>query len=426
MIAVKPPEVSPEGELAQHVEASHVAGLPLATPPYLFALANESTGKLFALANEPTGKLFALANEPTGKLFALANEPTGKLAAQHCDWKAQWRSAFTRVPGLLAFLELTPAHFAPERLPDSAQTFPLRVPASFAARMQRGNACDPLLLQVLPSTAERIEQANFLSDPVADLQHSPSPGLIHKYASRALLIAAGTCAVNCRYCFRREYPYGSATLTPSALAAALRYIEAQPQINEVILSGGDPLALDDTRLRAMTDALTALPQITRIRLHSRTPIVLPARVDASFLRWVADLRVPLVLVVHSNHAAEWQCDELRAAMAALRRANVTLLNQAVLLAGVNDTLSAQVALSEALFAAGVMPYYLNLLDPVVGSSHFEVADADANALYAQMSAALPGFLLPKLVRDVPGRAAKSVVAAATLLKQSFWPDPYVA
>lgn len=324
------------------------------------------------------------------------------------NWKLAWRDSFTQLAPLLEFLQLDASDFSAALALDAAASFPLRVPLSFAQRMAKADPLDPLLAQILPKMAERLAAVNFVSDPVNDLQHSPSPGVIHKYRSRALLIAAGTCAVNCRYCFRREYPYAAASLSAAKLTEAVRYIAANPEINEVILSGGDPLALDNAKLVRIVVALLALPQIKRLRLHTRTPIVLPSRIDTEFLRWVADLNVPLVMVLHSNHANEWNDATLLDSMRELKRAGVTLLNQAVLLRGVNDACDAQVALSESLFAAGVLPYYLNLLDPVAGSAHFEVSDAKAQHIYRQMAAALPGFLLPKLVRDVAGMEAKQV------------------
>ena len=344
-------------------------------------------------------------------IAAMRREVASKVALSAMvapNWKLEWRDSFTQLGALLEFLQLDASNFSDALALDTAATFPLRVPLSFAQRMTKGDPHDPLLAQILPKTAERLAAVNFVSDPVNDLQHSPTPGVIHKYRSRALLIAAGTCAVNCRYCFRREYPYAEASLSTSALADAVRYLAAHPEINEVILSGGDPLALDNTKLGRIAEALLALPQIKRLRLHTRTPVVLPTRIDAEFLCWVAGLKVPLVMVLHSNHANEWQDATLRDAMRTLKRAGVTLLNQAVLLRGVNDSANAQIALSEALFAAGVLPYYLNLLDPVAGSAHFEVSDADAQHIYRQMAAALPGFLLPKLVRDVAGMDAKQV------------------
>lgn len=326
------------------------------------------------------------------------------------SWKQQWRDSFTQLAPLLEFLRLDASDFPSQAL-DYQAHFPLRVPQSFAMRMRKGDPTDPLLLQVLPQARENSVVPNFIADPVSDLANSPLPGLIHKYRSRALLIAAATCAINCRYCFRRDYPYSEAHIHRGALDQAEHYLLANPQINELILSGGDPLALDTPRLHEISQRLLALPQIRRLRVHTRTPVVLPARLDAEFMQWVGTLSRPLIVVFHSNHANEWADCDLRARLISLRAAGVTLLNQAVLLRGINDNLDAQTALSEALFDSGVLPYYLNLLDPVAGSAHFHVDDEAALALYQQMSAALPGFLLPKLVRDVLAAPAKQQITA---------------
>lgn len=333
----------------------------------------------------------------------------GEKRDKTSDWKQQWRDSFTEPASLLEFLQLTPAQFARADALEMQSDFPVRVPRSFAERMGKADPFDPLLLQVLPQAREREVVAGFVADPVNDLGNSPLPGLIHKYRSRALLIAAATCAINCRYCFRRAYPYSEAHINRAAIEHAESYLLANPQINELILSGGDPLALDTPRLNEIAQRLLALPQIRRLRVHTRTPVVLPARLDSEFFTWVQALTKPLVMVLHSNHANEWADAGLRNAMQQLRAAGVTLLNQAVLLRGINDRLSAQVELSEALFDVGILPYYLNLLDPVAGSAHFYVEQAQALQLYQQMSAELPGFLLPKLVRDVVGTEAKQQV-----------------
>jgi L-lysine 2,3-aminomutase len=318
------------------------------------------------------------------------------------SWKIAQREAFTVLSDLLAHL----------RLDELDQTwidtqFPLRVPRSFVARMQVGDAQDPLLLQVLPLRAEQNEHANFVDDPVADLALSPAPGLVHKYASRALVISAATCAVNCRYCFRRNYPYREATLNAAQLQQARNYLH-EHSIDELILSGGDPLVMDDAKLQRILDALM-VPSIKRLRIHSRTPIVLPERIDQGFISVLDAIKVPVVMVVHSNHANEWKDVSLRAAMHALKNRGVLLLNQAVLLAGINDSAAAQIALSEATFENGVLPYYLNLLDRARGTAHFEVDDATARDIHRTMQAALPGYLLPRLVRDEGSQHAKTIV-----------------
>jgi L-lysine 2,3-aminomutase len=232
--------------------------------------------------------------------------------------------------------------------------------------------------------------------------------VIHKYDGRALLVATGSCAVHCRYCFRRHFPYAEETAAAGQWRDALAYLAADPSIAEVLLSGGDPLSLATGKLAEFTDGLAALPHVRRLRLHTRLPIVLPERVDAALLAWVAARPQQVVVVVHANHANEID-GPVAEALGALRATGATLLNQAVLLRGVNDDADALAALSERLFAAGVLPYYLHQLDRVAGTAHFEVPDARARALVEAVAARLPGYLVPRLVREIAGAPAKSPV-----------------
>jgi EF-P beta-lysylation protein EpmB len=238
-----------------------------------------------------------------------------------------------------------------------------------------------------------------------------APGLLHKYYGRALLITTGACAIHCRYCFRREFPYDSAHGHAPRWREALNVIAADGSIEELILSGGDPLSLSTLRLARLTEQLRAIPHIRRLRLHTRTPVVLPERVDDELTAWIADLPWPCVIVLHSNHANEIDAT-VRSAAARLRAAGATLLNQSVLLAGINDSVAALHGLSQALWSAGVLPYYLHLLDRVRGAAHFEVGEARARALMAALAARLPGYLVPRLAREVPGADAKTVLADA--------------
>jgi EF-P beta-lysylation protein EpmB len=235
------------------------------------------------------------------------------------------------------------------------------------------------------------------------------PGLLHKYQNRALLITTGACAVHCRYCFRRHYPYSEGHSGGAQLPAALAYLERETDIEEVILSGGDPLMLDDEKIAALLTALEAIPHLKRVRLHSRTPVVLPQRITEALADRLAASRLQAVLVVHVNHAQELRAG-LPERLPALRAAGVTLLNQAVLLRGVNDSLAALTALSDGLFAAGILPYYLHLLDPVAGAGHFAVEEGEAFALYQALCEARSGYLVPKLTREIPGRAGKQSYA----------------
>ncbi|HEY2418877.1 MAG TPA: EF-P beta-lysylation protein EpmB [Steroidobacteraceae bacterium] len=324
------------------------------------------------------------------------------------SWQSLLAQAITDPLELLQLLDLDPQLASVART--AARPFPLRVPRGFVGRMRPGDANDPLLLQVLPGARELIEQPGFDGDPLDERAAMRAPGLLHKYHGRALLISTGACAVHCRYCFRREFPYAAAGGEGGRWHAALAAIAADTSIEEIILSGGDPLSLTDQRLTQLTDALRPLAHIRRLRLHTRTPIVLPERVDAGLSRWLNGLAWPTVIVLHSNHANEID-DSVRAAMERLRATGATLLNQSVLLAGINDSLAALEGLSHALWSARVLPYYLHLLDRVRGAAHFEVLEERARALMAALATRLPGYLLPRLVRESAGAPAKTVLAS---------------
>ena len=271
--------------------------------------------------------------------------------------------------------------------------------------MRRRDPNDPLLRQVLPLGDEDSPAPGFTADPVGELALAPTAGVLHKYRGRALLVATGACAVHCRYCFRRHFPYGDIGGSVADWQAAVELIASDPEISEVILSGGDPLTLPDVRVSELARRVVRVPHVRRLRIHTRLPIVLPQRVDEDLVAWLSHLDLPTVVVVHSNHAQEIDAD-VRRALAALRATGVSLLNQSVLLAGVNDTADALVELSESLFDAGVLPYYLHMLDPVAGAAHFEVSDKEAKDLHRQLTSRLPGYLVPRLVREVPGAPAK--------------------
>jgi len=324
-------------------------------------------------------------------------------------WQQVLAESITDPAELLALLNLDSALLpAAQR---AAQLFPLRVPRSFVARMESGNPHDPLLRQVLPLHAELDSTPGFVEDPVGDLASSAALGVLHKYQGRALLIATGACGVHCRYCFRRHFPYSEQTASNEAWQAALAYVRSDSSINEVLLSGGDPLSLSDRRLKELSTGLCDIAHVRRLRIHTRQPVVLPERIDASFCRWLTELPLQKVVVLHANHGNEIDAT-VRSACAKLRDCGATLLNQAVLLRGVNDTVAALCGLSESLFSAGVLPYYLNLLDRVQGAAHFEVQEAQALVLLESLRARLPGYLVPKLVREIPGATSKSHVALA--------------
>ncbi len=318
-------------------------------------------------------------------------------------WQRELARAITEPEELLAAVGLGPEWLPAARA--AARLFPLRVPRGFVARMRRGDSHDPLLRQVLPLAEECLTAPGFTPDPVGDANAMRVPGVLQKYQGRVLLTATGACAVHCRYCFRRHFPYAEANPGADHWRAALDYIAADTSVTEVILSGGDPLTLSDRRLQEFTDALAGLKHVKRLRLHTRLPIVLPERVDHGLLAWLGGMGPGTAVVVHANHANEIDGD-VRAALRRLRETGATLLNQSVLLRGVNDDSATLADLSEALFDAGVLPYYLHQLDKVQGAAHFEVEAARAGALMDALRARLPGYLVLRLVREVAGAPAK--------------------
>lgn len=321
---------------------------------------------------------------------------------QQPDWQSELKHAISSVAELLQAVEL-PLTALPERLQAQAD-FALRVPRPFVTRMQKGNASDPLLLQVLPQAQELHAPPGYSDDPLQE-QQDGIPGLLHKYRSRVLLVMTGACAVNCRYCFRRHFPYDEHRPGKAGREAILTYISQHPEVNEVILSGGDPLAVPDRYLGDLIAQLSELPQLSRLRLHTRLPVVIPARITDELVYALSATRLRSIMVIHSNHAQELDAS-VAAAISPLRDAGITLLNQAVLLRGINDNVTDQVALSERLFAIGILPYYLHLLDQVRGAAHFDVSEHHARSIVKGMWAALPGFLVPRLAREVPGASSK--------------------
>ncbi|MCP1584366.1 EF-P beta-lysylation protein EpmB [Pseudoxanthomonas mexicana] len=336
-------------------------------------------------------------------MITAASEPRQPAALVPVRWQQALREAVRDPRELLDLLGLD--RLAP-RLSDEAMVqFPLRVPRGFVARMRRGDPRDPLLRQVLPLDDEMRPMPGFGLDAVGDGAAKTAPGVIQKYRGRALLVATGSCAIHCRYCFRRHFPYAEETAARDGWREAVDLIRQDASIEEVLLSGGDPLSLSNGKLAELTGALADIPHLRRLRIHSRLPIVVPERVDDGLMGWLSTLPWPVTLVVHANHANEFD-GTVDAALGRLRAAGVHLLNQAVLLRGVNDSVDALAALSERGFAAGVLPYYLHQLDRVAGVAHFEVDDAHARALHAGLAARLSGYLVPRLVREIPGDTGK--------------------
>jgi EF-P beta-lysylation protein EpmB len=333
--------------------------------------------------------------------------PRTAVVRQTPAWQRELARAITDPAVLVEMLDLDSALLPAAR--KAAGAFPLCVPHGFVARMRKGDLHDPLLRQVLPLGAEHELAPGYVCDPVGDLAAMAAPGVLHKYSGRVLLTATGACAIHCRYCFRRHFPYGEANASSEQWSAALRYIERDVSMREAILSGGDPLTLNDRRLADFVAQAETIPHLRRLRIHTRLPVVLPERVDDALLAWMAGTRLKIVVVIHANHANEVDADVCRAAHA-LADAGATLLNQSVLLRGVNDSAAALAALSERLFEAGVLPYYLHLLDRVQGAGHFEVDVDEAQAILAGLRAVLPGYLVPRLVREEAGAPAKSPIA----------------
>ena len=317
------------------------------------------------------------------------------------NWQTQLSEAITSIDELLSILKLESLRaevYVPKH-------FELRVPRGFVAKMIIGDSNDPLLRQVLPDQREQIKVTGYVADPLSENTQNPVKGMLHKYQSRVLLTVTGACAIHCRYCFRQHFDYSANMPTADAKENIIDYITAHPEINEVILSGGDPLNVTNRRLFAWLDTLESLPQLTTIRLHTRLPLVIPSRLDDALLTRLSQSRCHIVMVIHCNHANE--IDALTAEhLQRARAAGITLLNQAVLLKGINDSVAVQTQLSQRLFSAGVLPYYLHVLDKVAGAAHFDNDERFAIELYWSLLAVLPGYLVPKLVRELPNKPFK--------------------
>ncbi|MDX1635521.1 MAG: EF-P beta-lysylation protein EpmB [Marinobacter sp.] len=321
------------------------------------------------------------------------------------SWQVLLRDAVTDPELLLQKLGLDPLRWL-RGAREGHRLFPVRVPLPYLERMRHGDPDDPLLRQVLPLAEENEDRGGYVSDPLQEASATLRTGLIRKYQSRALLMVTGQCAINCRYCFRRHFPYQEHRLSPAQRAEVIDTLAAAPEINEIIFSGGDPLVASDRLLARWAGALAELPNIRRLRMHTRLPVVIPQRVDELLLAWLEATPLQKVMVLHINHPNEID-GAVRKACDRLRGAGVTLLNQSVVLRGVNDSADTLAQLSESLFEAGVMPYYLHAFDPVAGAHHFDTGDDQARALVRQLLARLPGFLVPRLVRELPGEASKT-------------------
>ena len=324
---------------------------------------------------------------------------------QEQNWQSQLSDLITDPLELLEQLRLSPEQLLSGAILASEQ-FKLRVPRAFVGKMVTGDPLDPLLLQVLPHHLELEEHPDFVTDPLAEENANQQPGVLHKYKSRFLLTLTGACAVHCRYCFRRHFPYQENLPKNEDWLNIKAYLESQPDINEVILSGGDPLTLSNRKLALWIERLESIPQLKFLRIHSRVPVVIPNRVDEALISILKNSRLRIILVVHSNHASElddFTCSRLKE----LTQQHITVLNQAVLLKGVNNSAQVLTDLSYRLFDAGVMPYYLHVLDKVKGAHHFDLMPDSIDLIYKDVLANLPGYLVPKLVREIAGEKNKT-------------------
>jgi len=318
-------------------------------------------------------------------------------------WQQSLSQAITDPLALLQLLNLE-SHYS-EKLKEVTQLFPLRVPHCFIDRMEKGNINDPLLRQILPIEAELADHPGYTSDPVGDNAANKIPGLLQKYQGRVLLTLAGTCAVNCRYCFRRAFPYSDNNPGRAGWQKVVEAIAEDSSITEVIWSGGDPLIQSDKSLASLCHLLAEIPHVKTLRIHSRLPVVLPDRITPEFIKWFSGSRLKPVMVIHSNHSNELD-HTVAEAVFKMRQAQIMVLNQSVLLKGINDTAEILIQLSKRLFEIDVLPYYLHLLDKVSGSQHFDVAKTEALYLQKELLAALPGYLVPRFVTEEAGALSK--------------------
>lgn len=326
-----------------------------------------------------------------------------KSLTQQSNWQRCLAQAIRDPETLINYLELPKEKIS--KTLQAHKKHKLLVPLSYADKIKKGCWDDPLLKQILPIEDETWAVQGYVSDPVGDLDATLSPGVLQKYKGRTLIVTTGVCAVHCRYCFRKEFPYSEANPIKNNWQQTINVIANDPSIHEVILSGGDPFILSDERLFSLCQQLVAIPHINTLRFHTRVPVVLPERIDADFLRWFASLAIKKVIVIHANHANEIDII-VGSALQTLVNSGATLLNQSVLLKGVNDTAEALENLSHTLFNYQTLPYYLHLLDKVSGTAHFNIKQQQALIIMEQLRNNLPGYLVPKLVREVSGKRSK--------------------
>ncbi len=345
-------------------------------------------------------------SQTTEKLQNTTSLAQVSMPDEEDSWKKELANATTSTHVLLKQLHLE-AHL---NIADKNPTFRCLATESYINKIQPDNINDPLLQQILPSNTENQQQIQMtgVADPVGDINAIATPGLLHKYHGRALLISTGACAIHCRYCFRRHYPYQQSSCTKNVLHETLEYLNLHTEIDEIILSGGDPLVLDNSKLKTLIEQLEMIKHLKTLRIHTRIPIVLPSRINNGLLKLLQFCRFNVVMVIHANHANELR-DMEYSKLHLLHEAGIVLLNQSVLLKGINDNADTLIRLSKRLFQCKTLPYYLHLLDPVVGAMHFDVNKQSALTFKAQMEQRLPGYLVPKLVQETAGKQAKTAI-----------------
>lgn len=332
--------------------------------------------------------------------------PQTDTSWQTQNWQEQMINAVRDAKELCSIVRINPSDIGLSET--AAIQFPIMVPRAFIQKMERGNPKDPLLLQVLNSNQEDLRPEGYSTNPLNESSFNVAPGLIHKYHGRVLMIVSGKCAVNCRYCFRRSFPYNDNNPSRSDWLQAFDYIAKDKSITEVIFSGGDPLSAPDRHLSWIVDHLEKIKHLKRLRIHTRFPVVIPERICDAFLKWVEKTKLKIQLVLHINHPNEIN-NELVQAIIKLRPYGINVLNQSVLLKDINDNLETQIALQEKSNEAGILPYYLHCLDPIEGASHFDVNKIKAESLIKEMRVKLPGYLVPRLAVEIPGEASKTVL-----------------
>lgn len=360
-----------------------------------------------------------LNNQPgeLNSLLALRPNPSSQFSylSETEQWQSLLANGINNLHELARYLQLEEHTLLPQKLcqKEMESDFPTRIPLPYASRITKGNINDPLLRQVLPTLFEQEVHAGFTTDPLTESRFNPVNGLLHKYGNRALMVTSGACPIHCRYCFRRHFDYAENNPGREKWSDTFQYLKNDDKINEIIFSGGDPLTAKDAHLAWLTHQIEQIPTIKRLRIHTRFPVVIPQRVTTGLTDWLSSLRLQKVIVLHINHAAEID-DEVSLALARLKHTGATLLNQSVILKGVNDSADILGALSEKLFAVGVLPYYLHMPDKVANTAHFDVSEATAIGIYQQLQARLPGFLVPKLVREIPKSASKTLIATQSV------------